>query len=133
MLMLRLGMNALRKRLVWLAGLWLCGQFAVLTTTPVSLCVGTSQAAAEVACACAHGSEAHCPMHHPETSKPGCNCRSNSPDPSSAAVLTLLGHAAVLTSTSNPVAQPMLSGFVGPSLSALTFWIVAPDGPPPRA
>src|SRR6185369_8986503 len=87
-------MEALRRRLAWVACGWLCCQLSVLTAAPVSL-LSAPHAAEAPGCTCIHGANAQCPMHHPAQPKPDCQCRSTT-DPGAATLVSLLGPAAVL-------------------------------------
>ena len=129
-------MNALRRRLIGFASAWLFMQIIVLTVTPISLCANAAMAESQARCSCVHtaGDSASCPMHrHPIAHDAPCRCQSNTLDPSTAAIATLLGPAGVLTSASGALFQPSLSGPVESSASGPVSWEAVPDGPPPRA
>ncbi len=129
-------MASLRRNLAWIACLWLCTQFAVLTAAPVSLCTTAPAAAAdEVTCTCTHGPDANCPMHHhraPSKSS-DCKCRGTSPASNTTVVPILLDQAGILTSPSIDIGRPDASPLVVGSHTVAANWIAVPDGPPPRA
>jgi hypothetical protein len=127
-------MTSLRRHLVGIASLWLCAQFALFSATGVSLFEGASAARREaVSCTCIHGADAHCPMHHHGGSAPDYRCHSNTPDPSTASVVALLGPIAVLTATADsPISSTSTSVFARTAVD-VTRWFAIPDGPPPRS
>jgi hypothetical protein len=90
-------MAVLRRHLARFAGAWLAFQLAVLTLAPAAICMGKEEAAAAVACTCAHGDGQICPMHHTvSTSKTKtCSCRSST-DTAAVVLASLFGQTAVL-------------------------------------
>jgi hypothetical protein len=125
-------MGRLRRHIAWIACGWLCCQLALLTSAPVSLFASSTHSTDPIGCTCVHTGNAQCPMHHPATPKPGCECR-NTTDPDAATSVSLLGPLAVLA-TALPEAAP-LSITRSPDRHITGFVSIAapPDGPPPRA
>src|SRR4051794_15262311 len=98
-------MKRLRRHLAFVASFWLAAQCALLTVTPLSLCMITSAAEDEPSCTCAHGGDASCPMHHPSApSQSDCRCRGGALDPSTGAVAAMLGHTAILSNVRHTLA-----------------------------
>jgi hypothetical protein len=129
--------GVVRRRLSWVAGLWLISQLAVMTVTPAALCAGWAGAAAagdNVTCTCTHGPDAQCPMHHKRATSPsGCNCGNNAPDPGSLTVVSLLGPVAVLPGASVALIEPPITRSPNHQITRFSVWIPVPPGPPPRA
>src|SRR5215831_503686 len=127
-------MDSIRRRLAWLACVWLSCQFATMTATSLSLCASLFRPASDVVCTCLHdGPDAHCPMHHHSTSTQDCRYRSNALDPSTAAIATLLGRPTVLTPMRGAAVRPSLWWLVRNSSPLVVNRVSAPEGPPPRA
>ena len=125
-------MSAVRQSVRWLAGVWLCSQLAMMAVTSATLCAGRVDAAAP-ACTCVHADNATCPMHHPAQSRSTCNCRSNTPDPASLTVVSLLGPVAVMPTAITALAEPPITQLPTYPINKFTVAPAAPDGPPPRA
>jgi len=128
-----LNMAGVRRRLLWLACLWLSAQVAALAAVPVSMCSMARQAAEAPGCTCIHTANATCPMHHPAKSPSGCNCRGTSPDPGSLTVVSLLGPIAVLPDAASTLAPPPATQSPIPQIAGFSNFVAVPDGPPPRA
>jgi len=129
-----LAMSVLRRHLGWLACLWVCSQCAVLAIAPVSLCATAPQTSDGVACTCAHGQNAECPMHHRSApADSGCHCRNTSPDSSEATVVALFSQAGILTSVHRLVDPRTFSATVPHTTPRVAGLLPAPDGPPPRS
>jgi hypothetical protein len=125
-------MGRLRQHVAWIVSGWLCCQLSLLTAVPLSLSASAPHAADSISCTCVHGSSGQCPMHHPATSKPDCQCRSAS-DPDAAAVVSLLGPIAVLPAHAYHVAPPAITKFPNRQITQFISFVASPDGPPPRA
>jgi len=122
--------NALRARVPWIATMWLCCQLSLLAVAPLSL--AHPDAEDSVACTCVHTGSTQCPMHHPATPAPTCQCRSTT-DPAAATVVALLGPIAVLANAPSPIAPPAITKLPSYPITRLSVVVAAPDGPPPRA
>jgi hypothetical protein len=124
--------NALRKRLSWIACGWLCCQLSLLTAAPAALCAHPLEAADAVTCTCIHTGNAECPMHHPKSQKRGCECR-NTTDPDAASLVSLIGPIAVLAATPHRLAPPAIAKSPVRPITQFIDFVAPPDGPPPRA
>ena len=124
-------MAILRRRLAWVVCACLCVQLSLLTAAPLSLFTNAPHSDASMACTCVHPGATECPMHHP-AKKAGCECR-NTTDPDAASLVSLIGPAAVLTSTSSQLAPPAITKSPVHSITQFIDFVAAPDGPPPRA
>jgi len=127
-------MKGLRRQLVRLAGGWLVLQFCLVSAAPVVLCAGMPGGTANVECTCTHGDEVVCPMHHatPKRDPKSCSCRSTTDD-GIAAIASLFGGTAVLT-TPTRATEPSLSTTLSQrSLTHPLDLFPVPDAPPPRA
>jgi hypothetical protein len=121
-------MNRLRRRLAWIASVWLCCQLSVLTAAPWSL-LSTAAAAETPSCTCVHGTNAQCPMHHPASH---FHCRSTT-DPGAATLVSLLSPTAVLASAPSHAAPSPIGTPPFSAAARFTSVFTPPDGPPPRA
>ena len=125
-------MNAVRLRLAWIAGAWLCCQFSLLAAAPLSLSTSAAHSSQAIACTCVHTGTAQCPMHHPVSRKRGCECR-NTTNPDAASIVSLLGPVAVLADATSQPATPSINQLPTYPITRFTSLPASPDGPPPRA
>src|SRR5262245_45934679 len=124
-------MRGLRRHAVAIICGWLCCQLS-LTAAPLSMFVVAPEAADSITCACVHGENAQCPMHHPAKPKPDCQCR-NATNPDAAAIVSLLGPIAVLADAPTYVTAPAITRLPNHPITRFLSFFAPPDGPPPRA
>jgi len=124
-------MQGVRRKLAWVAGMWLCGQLSLLAA-PLSALANAPEAADSITCTCIHGANAECPMHHPAHKKSDGACR-NTTDPDAAAIVSLLGPIAVLVTAPLSVAPLPITQLPNYPITRFSSVPAPPDGPPPRA
>jgi hypothetical protein len=125
----------MRRFLPRIAGTWLLLQLAGLVCTPTALCATMRAAASVDTCTCSHDDGQTCPMHHPvrNANTKSCSCTNSSSDSTGvAAIASMIGTVAVVTSGS-PLAAPADCGACAPAVASGAPLIPpSPTSPPPR-
>jgi hypothetical protein len=125
-------MSGVRPILGPIAAVWLVSQAAILVLVPALLWVQPTSASL-AACACVHGGEAACPMHHGSGAGFKVCVMQRTTDSATSTLLGLLSGLGLV-----PQSRPALQRLATTSAVRLDSFPptprpVPPDPPPPRA
>jgi hypothetical protein len=123
-------MGFARRRLVFVACLWLAGQIAGVAAAPVAFTLHDVKTCEEICPALLSGQD--CPMHHTQEGKRTCKMR-NACDASDAALISLAGVIAVLPPPTDAVSAFVAGTFLADVSSSALRRAAVPESPPPRA
>jgi hypothetical protein len=125
-------MSGIRSILGPIAAVWLVSQVAILALVPALLWFQPTSASL-AACACVHGAEGACPMHHGSGAGSKVCVMQRTTDTATATLLGLLGGLG-LVSQFRVARQPVATtSAVRLDSFPPTPRPVPPDPPPPRA
>ena len=124
-------MSRVRRRAVAIAAVWLSCQAAALAIAPLAFASATLDGA--VACTCALGDHAACPMHHqPASSRTRC-VMSGATDHSTALLTSLFSVMGLLPPAAVGVAAAPRGAIVAIAATPSTVRSAVPEPPPPRS
>jgi hypothetical protein len=128
-------MRLVRRRLSWIAGLWLVCQVAALAAAPCARCPMSHEASAADAndgCCPGVAPGQYCPMHH--TREGGRKCAMHASCGSDTAALASLADGLGLPALSDAVDVTTSTAASLAAIDSTTIVrVTPPDSPPPRA
>jgi len=123
-------MGFARRRLAFVACLWLAGQIAGVAAAPVAFSLRNVKTCEDVCPAVLSGQD--CPMHHTQEGKRTCKMRNACADPD-AALISLAGVIGVIPQPTDAVSNFVPGIFLADASSSALIRAAIPESPPPRA